>query len=117
MSKRETWLSITPEPERELPLAVATLARGRRPTERAVAAEREAIEALILHRNQRRWRAYLRGVRELIEERATSADADVAGARVRAQAVITNYDNLLLGLAERAGTTRHRGTLHDPHRR
>ena len=33
MVKRASWLSVTPEPERELPAAVATLALGARATD------------------------------------------------------------------------------------
>ena len=35
------WLSLTPEPERELPDAIATLRAGGRPTAEQIAAERE----------------------------------------------------------------------------
>ena len=48
MVKRASWLSVTPEPERELPEAVATLAAGRRADDREVARERERIERLVL---------------------------------------------------------------------
>ena len=67
MVKRASWLSITPEPERELPDAVATLTAGRRAGPDAVAAEQARIERLILHGSQRRWLAYLHDVVELID--------------------------------------------------
>jgi hypothetical protein len=98
MVKRATWLSITPEPERELPEAVATLTAGRRAAASAVAGERRRIERLLLHSGQRRWLTYLHGVVELIDGRTWSPDGDVQRARTRARAVIANHHNLLLAL-------------------
>ena len=98
MVKRASWLSITPEPERELPQAVATLAAGHRAAPDAVASEQARIERLILHGSQRRWLVYLHGVVDLIAAEAACRDADVAAARRRAIAVIANHHHLLLGL-------------------
>ena len=98
MVKRATWLSVTPEPERELPEAVATMTAGRPATREAVAAERARIERLVLHGSQRRWLAYLHEVVGLIERGAASGDPAVQAARVRAGAVIANHHNLLLAL-------------------
>ena len=98
MVKRATWLSVTPEPERELPEAVATLAADRQATDDAVAAERARVERLVLHGSQRRWLLYLHGVVDLIERRSASDDPDVQRARSRAVAVIANHHNLLLAL-------------------
>ena len=98
MVKRASWLSITPEPERELPDTVATLTAGRRAGPDSVAAEQARIERLILHGSQRRWLAYLHDVVDLIDARGGSDDPDVAAARERAIKVIANHHNLLLGL-------------------
>ena len=98
MVKRASWLSITPEPERELPEAVATLAAGRRAGPDAIAAEQARIERLILHGSHRRWLAYLHDVVDLIAAEGGSEDPDVAAARTRANKVIANHHNLLLGL-------------------
>jgi hypothetical protein len=98
MVKRASWLSITPEPERELPEAVATLSAGRRAGPDAVAAEQARIERLILHGSQRRWLAYLHDVVDLIAAGDGSEDPDVVAARARATKVIANHHNLLLGL-------------------
>jgi hypothetical protein len=104
MVKRASWLSITPEPERELPEAVATLSAGHRADGSAgadlVAAERARIERLILHGSQRRWLAYLHDVVELIVARNGDDDPDVTAARARATNVIANHHNLLLGLTD-----------------
>lgn len=102
MVKRASWLSITPEPERELPEAVATMSAGRRADGRAgadlIAAEQARIERLILHGSQRRWLAYLHDVVNLITAPNGGDDPDVAAARARAATVIANHHNLLLGL-------------------
>jgi hypothetical protein len=112
MVKRAPWLSVTPEPERELPAAVATLSRGRRATDDEVAEEAATIEQLVLRGNERRWDGYLHNVVELIDSRAGDADPDVALAREIAIAVISNHHNLLLALpgrgARRTDTDRRR---------
>jgi hypothetical protein len=99
--KRAPWLSVTPEPERELPAAVATLRCGRLATDQAAAEEAARIEGLILRGGERRWDAYLHGVVSLIDQRADDADPDVARAREVAIAVISNHHNLLLALPGR----------------
>jgi hypothetical protein len=112
MVKRVPWLSVTPEPERELPAAVATLAFGGHPTDEAVAAEAARIEHLVLHGSQRRWNQYLHHVVELIERRLGDTDPEVADARRLATGVIANHHNLLLALpgrgAQRTETDRRR---------
>jgi hypothetical protein len=101
MVKGATWLSITPEPERELPRAVATLTQRSEPAPDAVAAEAARIERLILHGSQREWLRYLHRVVELVDELAGEPDVDVQRARTIATAVISNHHNLLLGLPGR----------------
>jgi hypothetical protein len=102
MVQRASWLSVTPEPERELPEAVATLTRGGPPLDDDVARERGRIERVILHGSRRQWFAYLRGVIDLIARRADAEDPAVARARALATAVISNHHNLLLALPGRA---------------
>jgi hypothetical protein len=101
MVKRAPWLSVTPEPERELPEAVATLRSGASPDAEAVAEETERIEQLVLRGSERRWDSYLHDVVSLIDQRAGDADPDVARARAVAIAVISNHHNLLLALPGR----------------
>ncbi|HUJ34384.1 MAG TPA: hypothetical protein VLW51_04185 [Solirubrobacteraceae bacterium] len=112
MVKRAPWLSVTPEPERELPAAVATLSHGRRAIDTEVADETARIEQLILRGTERRWDDYLHGVVSPIDHRAGDADPDVAQAREIAIAVVANHHNLLLGLrgrgARRTETDRRR---------
>lgn len=113
MVRAATWLSITPEPERELPEAVATLNHGGMPLPAQVAAENERIERVILRGSERSWLGYLHGVVELIDRRAHDPDPDVQRARTRAAAVISNHHNLLLGLRGRGAelTASDRGHL------
>jgi hypothetical protein len=101
MVKRATWLSVTPEPERELPAAVATLERGPGASEDAVAEEAMKIERLVLRGSQRQWNRYLHRVVELIDARAHDSDPDVAEARSLATRVLANHHNLLLALPGR----------------
>ena len=101
MVKRDSWLSVTPEPERELPEAVATLACGGVPAFDRVDRERARVERLVLHGSERQWLAYLRGVVDLIDRAGGSSDPDVVRARERARAVISNHHNLLLALPGR----------------
>jgi hypothetical protein len=101
MVRAATWLSITPEPERELPQAVATLHHGGTPPPAQVAAETERIERLILRGSERAWLRYLHGVVKLIDTHAHDDDGEVQRARASAAAVISNHHNLLLGLRGR----------------
>lgn len=101
MVRTATWLSITPEPERELPHAAATLAYGTVPPATAVAAETDRIERLVLRGSQRAWLDYLHEVVELIDSRACDPNLEVQRARACATAVISNHHNLLLGLRGR----------------
>lgn len=109
MPRRAAWLSVTPELERELPLAVATL-RSRGPAgSAAVESERVRIEGLLLRGGQRRWIAYLHQVIGLIDDCQGVSEPHVDDQRARAVAVLENHHNLLLGLPGRGA----RRTTHD----
>ena len=84
---RHAWLSITPEPERELPEAVAEL-RGNG----SIEAERARVERLVMHGSRRAWATYL------AEAAALACDAPPCEARAIVLEVIDNHDNLKLGL-------------------
>ena len=98
---RRAWLSITPEPERELPAAVAALRAGGTPTAEAAARERRRIERFVVRARRRPWLAYMREVGALIERTASSADPAVTRARAVATEVVQNHHGLLLGLPGR----------------
>jgi hypothetical protein len=101
MVKGASWLSITPEPERELPRAVVTLTERAEPSPGAVAGETARVERLVLHGSQREWLRYLHGVVELIDSSAADPDPRVQQARAIATAVVSNHHNLLLALPGR----------------
>ena len=90
------WLSITPEPERELPAAIATLRAGGRPTASAVEAERRRVERLITRASRRAWTRYIADAAALAE--TAKGDPEMTAARALVLDVIHNHDNLRLGL-------------------
>jgi hypothetical protein len=93
---RHAWLSITPEPERELPTAIATLRASGAPSDSAIELERRRVERLITHGSRRAWTAYLADAAALAQ--AAAAEGDVGEARAIVLDVIDNHDNLRLGL-------------------
>ena len=101
MVKRASWLSVTPEPERVLPEAVATLTAGGRSEAGAVDHERARIERLVLHGSQGQWLHYLHQVVQMIHASAGQTDPDVVRARAVATSAIANHHNLLLALPGR----------------
>jgi hypothetical protein len=97
-----TWLSLTPEPERELPDAIATLRADGHPSTDEIAAERERAERLIKRANRRAWTRWLSEARSLAISRAkANDDPTVAEAARRATAVIENHDALAQGITPR----------------
>lgn len=115
---RRVWLSITPEPERELPRAIATLRAGGAPSAAAVRAERARAERLVLRGSRRRWLAWLAEAERLAERApgtaAEDGGAEPGGPRTPAErqrleearsavlAVVGNHNALLRGLPGRA---------------
>ncbi len=98
-----SWLSLTPEPERELPAAVATLRAGAEPDADAVRDERERVQELVVRGTQRRWLAYLREAVELATRPLAPDEPEpVERARAVALEVLGNHHALLLGLPGRA---------------
>jgi hypothetical protein len=98
---RHAWLSITPEPERELPAAVAALRAGGTPSGAAVEAERARAERLVTHGSRRAWAAYIEEAGALAG--AIPADGELGAARRLVLDVIHNHDQLKLGLPGRKG--------------
>ncbi len=105
------WLSLTPEPERDLPRALATLRAQGPPSDTAVAAEHHRVQELILHGSERTWLAWLHEALELAAPPPTDSPA-MARARAVVLDVIDNHHGLLQGLpgsaAERAAADRRR---------
>lgn len=106
------WLSLTPEPERDLPAALATLRAGGEPTAQAIAAERIRAESLVLAGSERAWLAWLHEALDLAAPEAPSTAPAVAAARAVVLDVIDNHHGLIQGLpgrgAERAAADRAR---------
>ena len=89
------WLSITPEPESELPRAIATLRSGGAPPPALVERETARAEALVLRGSRRAWRRYLADALALA---GSSHDPAVRDARALVEDVVHNHDNLELAL-------------------
>ena len=102
------WLSLTPEPERELPAALAVLRRaaggeragsgGAASRSADVAREAERAEALVLRGSEPSYLAWLREAAELATAGARSPDPEVAHAAGVVCDVVRNQAGLLLGL-------------------
>jgi hypothetical protein len=93
----DTWLSLTPEPERLLPDARAVLRSGSsRPPAQLVAAERALAERLVLRARRTLWQAWLRDSAGLADRAASNDPTDPTAALVRD--VVANHDALALGL-------------------
>ncbi len=108
---RQVWLSLTPEPERDLPAAIATLRAGGAPGSARIRAERERAESLVLRGSRRRWLAWLREGLELAEA-TPDGDPELESARELVLDVIANHHALELGLpGRRAPSTGRDGAL------
>jgi hypothetical protein len=104
------WLSLTPEPERELPAAVAWLRAGGPPSPEAVGAEAARLEAIVLRGSERSWLAYLAEAVALLLD--PTSDRLPAERRRAVLEVLANHHRLLLGLpgdaADRTDAERRR---------
>ena len=96
------WLALTPEPERDLPAAMAVLrsATAGEAAATAADAEREAAraEALVLRGSESSYLAWLREAAELAARVNGSAEPAVARAAGVVRDVVDNQAGLLLGL-------------------
>jgi hypothetical protein len=95
LGARHVWLSITPEPEQELPRAIATLRSGGAPDRALVERETARAEALVLRGSRRSWRRYLAEAHALA---SAADDPDLADARALVEDVVHNHNNLELAL-------------------
>jgi hypothetical protein len=93
----DSWLSLTPEPERLLPQARAVLRSGStQPAPELVASERAVAERLVLRARRRAWEAWLRDSAALADRAAPHDPTAATAALVRD--VVGNHDALALGL-------------------
>ncbi|WP_327266518.1 hypothetical protein OG444_38495 [Streptomyces sp. NBC_01232] len=101
--RRLDWLGLTPEPERELPMAVAALrasshgAPGGRQEELA-ATERRRVERLILRGGRHSWLRYLAEVTDLVTGVAAGSRAGDPAAALLAAEVVLDHHHMLIGL-------------------
>lgn len=101
-SRKLVWLGLTPEPERELPPAVAALraqAHGPGPGWAAWEhAERRRVERLVLHGGQRGWLRYLAEVTDLVTGVASGTVPGDPRAALLAAEVVLEHHRMLIGL-------------------
>jgi len=95
LGARHRWLSITPEPELELPEALATLRAGGHPSREQVELERARAERLVLRGSRRAWRRYLAEALVLAD---SSSDPAMAETRSVVEDVVHNHNNLELAI-------------------
>jgi hypothetical protein len=95
------WLSLTPEPEIELPTAVATLRHGSAAPAGRVAEERKRFERLVVGARRREYRRWLDEARQLAIAGDESDDPDLRSAAHLTLAVIDNHEALRSGLERR----------------
>jgi hypothetical protein len=95
LGARHAWLSITPEPELELPEALATLRAGGIPSAALVELERAHAEQLVTRGSRSAWRRYLA---EALALAGSSENPGVAEARAVVEDVVHNHNQLELAL-------------------
>lgn len=102
--RRLDWLGLTPEPERELPTAVAALrasshgASAGPPPDHLTARERRRVERLILRGSRHSWLRYLAEVTDLVTGVAAGSRAGDRAAALLAGEVVLDHHRMLIGL-------------------
>ncbi|MGW6617499.1 hypothetical protein ACWGA0_29115 [Streptomyces erythrochromogenes] len=105
--RRLDWLGLTPEPERELPTAVAALRAPSpgtatpRTAEELAAAERRRLERLILRGSRHSWLRYLAEVTDLVTGVAAGSRTGDRAAALLAGEVVLDHHRMLIGLPGR----------------
>jgi len=94
-TRRNEWLSLTPEPERELPETVATLRADGRAGWAAVEHERARVERLVVRARRGAWLSYLDEVAQMVDRADPDTEGEVERARRVALEVLQNHDSLL----------------------
>ena len=95
-SQRMAWLSLTPEPERDLPSACATLRAHGHPTPAQIHEERARAAQMVLHGNRRSWLRFLDEAAALVPS-AAPTDPELQGAASVVAEVVLNHHRLLAG--------------------
>ena len=92
------WLALTPEPERELPAALAVLRRATGGDDADATREAERAEAFVLRGSEPSYLAWLLEAAELAARTEGSSDPEVARAAEIVGEVVRNQAGLRLGL-------------------
>jgi hypothetical protein len=95
------WLSLTPEPERELPDAVATLRHGSAAPPERLMAERQRFERLVVRARRHAYERWLHEARNLAASGVHNRDPELRAAAETTIAVIDNHEALRSGLMRR----------------
>ncbi|RST07779.1 hypothetical protein EF910_04845 [Streptomyces sp. WAC07149] len=101
--RRLDWLGLTPEPERELPTAVAALRTSSpgtppAPPQDLADAERRRVEHLVLRGTRQGWLRYLGEVTDLVTSVAAGSRAGDPAAALLAGEVVLDHHRMLIGL-------------------
>ncbi|MFJ7589346.1 hypothetical protein ACIQZO_18595 [Streptomyces sp. NPDC097617] len=101
--RRLDWLGLTPEPERELPTAVAALRASSReasagPSQDLAATEQRRVERLILRGSRHSWLRYLAEVTDLVTGVAAGSRPGDPAAALLAGEVVLDHHHMLIGL-------------------
>ncbi|MFF9978480.1 hypothetical protein [Streptomyces erythrochromogenes] len=102
--RRLDWLGLTPEPERELPTAVAALRASSsstatpRTAEELAVAERRRVERLILRGSRHSWLRYLAEVTDLVTGVAAGSRTGDPATALLAGEVVLDHHRMLIGL-------------------
>ena len=97
--RRVIWLGLTPEPERELPEAVAALRALDSGTRQDTDSEVCRIRHLILHGTQRTWLRYLADVTALVQRvSANPHAAPTTRTALNAAETVLDHHRMLIGL-------------------
>ncbi|MFI8389066.1 hypothetical protein [Streptomyces sp. NPDC085540] len=102
--RRLDWLGLTPEPERELPTAVAALRASSHgasvgpPLHDLAAEERRRVERLILRGSRHSWLRYLAEVTDLVTGVAAGSRSGDRAAALLAGEVVLDHHRMLIGL-------------------
>ena len=97
----DRWLFLTPEPEAELPRAMAELALALGETAPSAEQHADTVEAIIVDGEYSTWLAYMVEQRELLDRYLVRFGADERAGRV--VDVINNHHQLALTVPDDAG--------------
>lgn len=99
---RTAWLSLTPEPERVLPLLLSGLRRISPAMDGAVRAEADRLGRLVVRGTGRRWLSYLDEVAAVAVEVADGRRRGDPEAALAVADIVLDHDRMLIGLPGRA---------------